>query len=422
MSEKRRDNKGRILRNNESQRADGKYEYKYRDASGVRKSVYSWRLMETDKLPKGKRECASLRAIEQRLASAAMNGTSLSINRQSATLNEYFKLYMETKYWLRPTTHAVYKSDYDRYVREDMGARKISGITANDIRMFYIRLVDDVGLQLSTLANVYGLLHPVFEMAVRDSVIQVNPTDGVLSAVRKERMWEPNKRHALTIQQQNRLLDFVSSGKYGKWKPLITFLLGTGCRIGEAAALQWSDCDFDMRVIHINHSLGFYIDDNGRRKPRMYPPKTRAGKRSIPMFNDVYEVLAQRYEMRDNTRDDTPLIDSYNDFVFFSQNRNPIYNVLVNRALKTISARANDREEIASAQEHRKPILLPNFSCHSLRHTFCTRLCESGMNIKVIQDVMGHSDIQMTMSVYSEATLAQKVQSFSEIDGRIRLG
>lgn len=60
--------------------------------------------------------------------------------------------------------------------------------------------------------------------------------------------------------------------------------------------------------------------------------------------------------------------------------------------------------------------LLPNFSCHILRHTFATRLCESGVNIKVIQDVLGHADFDTTMNVYTDATKDFKQQEFRELD------
>jgi len=67
MSEKRRDNKGRVLRSGESQRPDGKYEFKYADTKGERRSVYSWRLVNTDSLPPGKYACEPLRDIEKRI-------------------------------------------------------------------------------------------------------------------------------------------------------------------------------------------------------------------------------------------------------------------------------------------------------------------------------------------------------------------
>ena len=61
-------------------------------------------------------------------------------------------------------------------------------------------------------------------------------------------------------------------------------------------------------------------------------------------------------------------------------------------------------------------VLLPNFSCHSLRHTFATRLCESGMNIKVIQDTLGHRDITTTLNIYTDVTKELKMSEFEGLD------
>lgn len=60
-------------------------------------------------------------------------------------------------------------------------------------------------------------------------------------------------------------------------------------------------------------------------------------------------------------------------------------------------------------KQHREAVLLPDFSAHHLRHTFCTRLCEKETNLKVIQSVMGHKDIQTAMDIYAEATEEKKV-------------
>ena len=71
--------------------------------------------------------------------------------------------------------------------------------------------------------------------------------------------------------------------------------------------------------------------------------------------------------------------------------------------------------------EHRKPILIPHFSCHNLRHTFCTRFCENETNIKVIQEIMGHSDISTIMDVYAEATKEKKKEASDNLEGKIKI-
>ena len=92
-----------------------------------------------------------------------------------------------------------------------------------------------------------------------------------------------------------------------------------------------------------------------------------------------------------------------------------------NRALKRMIADCN-REQLANNPKNADVTLLPNFSCHILRHTFATRLCESGVNIKVIQDVLGHADFDTTMNVYTDATKDFKLQEFRELDRLISNG
>lgn len=106
MSEKRRDTKGRILRNGEYQRSDGKYEYKYFDAKGVRRSVYSWKLVETDKAPEGRRCGLPLRELEKTVRRDAEDGIN-AFEAYRTTLNSFFDAYIETKYELKQLPHTI---------------------------------------------------------------------------------------------------------------------------------------------------------------------------------------------------------------------------------------------------------------------------------------------------------------------------
>ncbi len=91
----------------------------------------------------------------------------------------------------------------------------------------------------------------------------------------------------------------------------------------------------------------------------------------------------------------------------------------VNRAIKRIYEDYNEKEEADAKKEGRNTLLLPHFSAHNLRHTFCTRLCENGSNLKVIQSVMGHADIQTTMDIYAECTQEKKQEVFATLNGKI---
>jgi len=91
----------------------------------------------------------------------------------------------------------------------------------------------------------------------------------------------------------------------------------------------------------------------------------------------------------------------------------------VNRALANITEDYNAKETAAARMEKRDPLLLPHFSAHNLRHTFCTRFCENESNLKVIRSVMGHADIATTMDVYAEATEDKKQEIMANLQGKI---
>lgn len=422
MNDKRRDNKGRILRQGELQRNDGKYEYRYEDLNGERRSVYSWKLVETDKIPNGKRECVALRDMEKAIQRDLDDGiNTFAANRM--TLNRLFDEYIESKYELKPSTRTNYKYMYNKYVREDIGTRNISSIKFSHIKKFYIHLMRDVGFKPNSLENIHTVLHPVFTIAVRDGLIRTNPTDGVMADIKKSHDWEKPKRHALTVPQQEAFVGFIKSNyKYRHWLPVFTFMLGTGCRVGEVAGLRWQDCDFQKNIITIDHNLTYRPSEDGSGCTfRISTPKTKAGERIIPMFAAVRDALISERIRQMESGVNQSVVDGYSGFVF-SNRFNEILNPhSINRAIERIVRDYNLAESEQAEKESRKPELLPHFSAHNLRHTFCTRLCETETNLKVIQEIMGHADITTTMDIYNEATQELKLQTFEKLEGVINI-
>lgn len=421
MSEKRRDNKGRILRDGEHQRNDGKYEYKYVDAKGVRRSIYSWKLVETDKIPDGKHNCVSLRELEKKVRRDTEDGIN-SFTAYRTTLNSFFDDYIETKYELKQSTRTNYKYMYKKYVREEIGLRNIATIKYSDIKKFYIHLINDVGFKPNSMEIIHTILHPIFTTAVRDGLIRTNPTDGVMAEIKKGRDWEKPKRHALTEAQQSAFIGYIAgSREYRHWLPIFTVLLGTGCRIGEIVGLRWEDCDFTENIISINHNLIYRMQDSGKCEYHITTPKSKAGTRIVPMLSEVKKALLEErvYQMKIGFNQD--MIDGYAGFIFRNRHGNCLNAHCINRAIERISRDYNEQEERKAKAEHRTAVLLPHFSAHNLRHTFCTRFCENETNLKIIQEIMGHADISTTMDVYNEATKEKKMASFANLEGKIKI-
>ena len=286
---------------------------------------------------------------------------------------------------------------------------------------FYYYLLNEKNLTLGTLDTVHCILHPTFQLAVRDNIIRTNPADGAMGEVRQNSGKSTCSRHALTINQQRTFMDYIANHPvYFHWWPMMTILLGTGCRIGEALGLRWEDLDFDQGMISINHTLVYYPTCENRRSVlRVSLPKTDAGIRTIPMLDPVREAFRMLKEEQEELGYTKTVIDGMSGFIFRNRCGEVPNPQSVNRTIKRIIGSYNAEEEERAKREHREPILLPDFSAHNLRHTFCTRLCENETNLKVIQAVMGHSDIQTTMNIYAEATEEKKRETFDMLSEKL---
>lgn len=421
MAEKRRDSKGRVLWAGESQRPDGKYEFKYADNNGERHSVYSWKLVATDRVPDGKQVTESLREMEKQIKKD-LEDNLLVYETRKMTLNSFWDEYIAMKHELKDSTRSNYIYMYDKYIRPEIGQKNITVIKYSDVKKFYMSLIYEKGFKPNSMEIVNTILHPVFTSAVRDGYIRLNPSDGVMAEIKKSHTWEKPKRHALTERQQELFVNFTArSHQYNHWLPLITTMLGTGCRIGEVLGLRWEDCDFEQNIISVNHTLIYRKFTDEPCHYAVTTPKTKAGERIIPMLADVKDALKTEYKQQIEDGFNESVIDGYSGFIFKSRYNTVLSPHGVNRVLDRIIKAYNTQEEQAAKKERRKPELLPHFSCHNLRHTFCTRFCENETNLKVIQEIMGHADITTTMDIYNEATKEKKMESFAGLEGKIKI-
>lgn len=196
-------------------------------------------------------------------------------------------------------------------------------------------------------------------------------------------------------------------------------MLGTGCRIGEVLGLRWQDIDFKNRTISINHNLVYRVQEDGSCTNHVNSPKTSAGIRIIPMLDEVFDAFLEEYQYQMVIGFSTDEIDGYSGFVFCTGEGKVYLPGMINRTIHSICADYNKEEAAKAEEENRDPVLLPHFSCHHLRHTFCTRFCENETNLKVIQEIMGHADISTTMDVYAEATQEKKKASMTALQSAL---
>ena len=411
MASARKDNKGRVLLKGESYRQkDNRYQYAYRDIYGKTRYIYS-------------KDIISLRKREEELLRDNLEGIDSSqASRQ--TLNNMYDKYMVSRSDLSPRTVASYSYQYDAYVRNTIGKRKVSSIRYSDILLFYLDIMEKNELCYATIEHLHRIINPVFTLAVRDNIIRNNPASKVLEQLKRQTCAKRNKRFALTSEQQKAFLEFMDGHIiYNHWKSIFVFLLGTGLRVSELSALTWDDIDFDSGVISVERSVTYFSGKKNKSKQKLFmsPPKTYAGIRKIPMVEEVVKALidAKQYQI-ENDIVCTDIIDGYTNFVFLDRFGGTYLQHNLDRALKRVIKAYNEyaKKEI---EKRRNVVILPDFTCHSLRHTFCTRLCESEANIKVIQSLMGHVDIDTTMNIYAEVSESKKKESLNSLADKLLL-
>ena len=235
MAQKRLSDKGRqVLRKGEGQRSNGSYYYRWTDQAGERHTIYS-------------KSLTVLREREKELDLDKADG--IKYEAMYVTINDVYKLWKDLKRGLKNNTFENYKYMYETFVAPTFGKERVNRIKKSDVKRFYNNLADVRGLKASTIDSVHTVLHQVFEMAVEDSYIRVNPSDNTLNELKRSHLYKTEKRRGLTVQEQELLLSFLKKAKYNHWYPVFAVLVGTGMRVGEATGLRWQDIDLEKGII-----------------------------------------------------------------------------------------------------------------------------------------------------------------------------
>ena len=403
MAGKRKDNKGRVLPPNVSQKTDGRYIW--------RKLIEGKTYTVTDN------DLQGLKAKIINKESDIQNGTCRDLGK--ATLNQYFDKYINLVDGIKPATKENYKSYWKWYIADStIGKKQLRKIHNTEIVEVYKKLSEK--LAYTTLQYVNNILYNCLDCAVHDDkLLPSNPCVRALSKIRKQ---EPKHREALTIEQQRLFIEYMAASRaYSIYLPLFAFFLGTGTRLGEATGITWNDIDLKESTVSINHTLSYRAIE-GKRAFFISTPKTKGSFREIPLIDDLKKqlIIQKRYQLEAGIKRGYS-IDNYSNFVFTTRNGVPFTPEAVNLVIRKVIEGSNLQEQERAAAEKRAPVLLPHFSAHVLRHTFCTRFCENENNIKVIQCVMGHSNIKTTMDIYNHATKEKTEEVMQGLNGKIKI-
>ncbi len=379
MAEKRKDSKGRILKTGETERSDGRYQYRFTQ-NGRRYTLYASTLKE-------------LREKEDGVQKAKWN--NIDYRQGQLTVSELCDILLEQKANLRPTTKERYQTSIKVIQSTDISCMKISEVTIRDVKRWCVEQCKRY--KPGTVRTRFQLLKQVFSIAYNDRIIDRNPCHfefhSVVSAM-------PTEKKSLTVRQSEQFIQALKDDKFAsKFSRLAILLLHTGIRVGECLALTKDDINFEQRLLHINKQVVRYAG-----QLHIAQTKTNAGERYVPLDDEAINALAEELSIHPPTND---IYDGYNGVIFYAKKGLVHHSVIVHSfraAIKKYNVKHSSENE-----------LLPDITPHMLRHTFCSVMAERGLPLKVLQYVMGHSDPRITLSVYTHISQQWVESAFHQV-------
>ena len=309
------------------------------------------------------------------------------------TLSEWLDRWMDIMIGLsaRESTIINYRKYIKNHIVPYLGDKKISLITTSDIQKMYTKLKNEgrvhpkpdgsKELSGSTVRSVHAVLHEAMEMAVSQRIIIRNPTVGTILSKAV-----PKPINPFNTEQLDKFLSAIQNEP--EWHDLFYMEVTTGLRRGEVCGLKWSDFDADSGSIKVSRTVTpaphglFKIGDT----------KTENGMRTIILVPSTLEMLKERQK------------SAVSQWIFpnFFLPELPI----------------NPHSAYTKFKSILKKYGLPDIRFHDLRHTFATQAVFTGINPKVLSDILGHADASFTLDRYAHVT-ADMQEKASEIVGGI---
>ncbi len=372
---KRKDKNGILLRKGERHLDNGKYQYRYTDCFGERHAYNADTLDE-------------LRAIEREVAKEDDEGRTYSSG--NITVLELVQRYLNLKTCSRYNTKVNYETVFRIMEKETFCKRKVRDVKVSDAKLWFIDL-QSRGYRFCTITNIRGVIKPAFDMAWEEEIIRRNPfmfkiTDAVVN--------DTVARVALSEEQENTWkVFFRTDSTYSKYYDEVVVLFGTGMRVSEFCGLTLKDLDFKERKIHVDHQL---CRERMKDQNRYFVErtKTESGKRNIPMTDEVYQALQNIVRNRPKVKTEM-VLNGYSGFILIDKNGNPKVALHIENEFRWA------RYKFDKLYPNNT---LPHITPHVARHTFATRMAQSGMDLKALQYLLGHSDAGVTMNVYTHTS------------------
>ncbi len=357
-----------------TQRKDGRWQAQISLGDGKRKTFYG-------KTQKEVREKLRVAINEQKQGVLPIG--------PDQTLGSYLSTWLELvhKPVVEPRTYEQYLSVINAHLVPSLGKIKLQKLTMQQLRAFYAEKIKE-GKAPRTVSQYHSVIRKALDDAVNDGLVSRN----VASLVRPPtaRRYEPQ---VLTIEQAKKLLE---SARGHRLEALIIVAVTTGAREGELLGLHWSDVDFEQKVMYVRRSIG-RVKGRGLVENE---PKTKTSRRKV-MLSDVaitalkeHKVLqdSRRVEVGEKWIDKGVVFPGYVGGYLLHQTMMPLF-----------------RRLLADAR-------LPIMRFHDLRHSAATILLSKGVHPKIVQEMLGHSSITMTMDTYSHLFPSMQQDASSGMD------
>lgn len=358
---------GKELGTGISQRNDGLYQARFINRFGKRQTIYAKTLSE----------------VRHKLRTEQCNDEkAVNVVDRSMTLDKWFDIWLDTcKKNCRNSTKGSYVTHYKR-IQEELGWRKLTSLNLIVMQEAFNKLKTD-----NARKNSKKILVDMLNKAVDTDLLVKNVAKQINTVISKE---EKKERRVLTLKETDL---FLKQAKGTFYENLFILALETGLRVGELSALQWEDIDLKNKVIHVRHTL-CYFSRNGKYVFEMHDTKTNNGKRAIPLtVKAINSLECQKLQKQKIILKGKTAKEEFQNLVFVTKNNQPTQQFLINQCMQLVIQNIN-----------KAGIDFAPFTLHTLRHTFATRAIEYGMNPKILQKLLGHGTLQMTMGLYCHVT------------------
>lgn len=331
-----------------------------------------------------------------------MKGKPISLIDENITLQKFFKdwLFEQRISELSPSTIQRYTGIYNNYIKDSIiGISKVKDIRDYHLNKYYNFLLQEKNKTPDTIRIINKVLHSVFKYGIKEHLISEN----ICKSAKLPELQKKEEVQVFTLEEQQL---FINSIQDHPNKVAFLLCLNTGLRIGELLGLKWCDIDFEKSRLKVERSYKRVPNPDYDEKSKSsktiimeLPPKTKNSIRTIPILPNELNLLKSHRKAQLETKFKYGQAYNDNDLIFTTDLGKPI----------------DSRNLSRSFSETLKSIGIPHKKFHSLRHTYATRLFELDINAKTVSKLLGHSNISITLDIYTHVTEDEKLKSVEKL-------